>query len=160
MVMRTFILGAGASLHVGYPLIKNLGPELIEWIANNPPPQNYLYWPDPDVLKDHGPLDYIEEIVTKLEQSEKPGPILAGLREALCCFFDSIRPNGASLYQKLARDVVEDGDVVISFNYDVSLDRELRQAGKWEISDGYGFNLQQPPPAEITNEDIEAPWQH
>jgi hypothetical protein len=142
--MRTFVLGAGASLHVGYPLIKDLGPKLVEWVANNPPPLNYPYWPDPEELKKYGPLDDIEEIVTTLEGSETPGTILAGLREAVCVFFDSIRTNNASLYRQLASEVVQNGDVVITFNYDVSLDRELREAGKWEISNGYGFDLETP----------------
>jgi hypothetical protein len=29
----------------------------------------------------------------------------------------------------------------VSFNYDDSLDRELRRAGKWDLSHGYGFPL-------------------
>jgi hypothetical protein len=95
-------------------------------------------------LKSYGPLDDIEEIVTRLERSEKSGPILAGLREALCCYFDSIRANEAALYEQFATKVVQDGDVVITFNYDVSVERELRQAGRWEISDGYGFHLEIP----------------
>jgi hypothetical protein len=31
--------------------------------------------------------------------------------------------------------------VVITFNYDDSLDRELKRSGKWDISRGYGFPL-------------------
>ena len=140
-VLRAFILGAGASVHVGYPLIKDLGPKLMKYVAENPGPRNYPYWLDPDELKKYGPLDDIEEIVTTLEQSERPGPILAFLREAVCAFFNSIRANSALLYRHFASEVVRDGDVVITFNYDVSLDRELRKTGKWEISDGYGFDL-------------------
>jgi hypothetical protein len=131
-------------VHVGYPLIKDLGPKLIRWAADNPAPRNYPYWPDPDELKKYGPLDDIEEIVTRLERSERTGSILAGLREAVCAFFDSIRTNNASLYRQFASEVIQDGDVVITFNYDVSLDRELRKAKRWEISDGYGFDLEIP----------------
>ena len=139
--MRVFVLGAGASAHVGYPLTKNLGPELIKFIADSPGPRNYLYWPDPDELKSYGRLEDIEEIVTQVERSERPGPILAGLREAVCVFFDTVRSNDAPLYQQLASEVIQGGDVAITFNYDLSLDRELRKAGNWEISDGYGFDL-------------------
>jgi hypothetical protein len=139
--MRTFVLGAGASLHVGYPLIKDLGRKLVEFIAHNPGPRNYLFWPDPDELKNYGPLGDIEEIVTNLERSEKPGYKLAGLREAVCFFFDSIRANSAPRYRELAREVIREGNIVITFNYDVSLERELRHAGKWEVGDGYGFKI-------------------
>jgi hypothetical protein len=139
--MRVFVLGAGASLHVGYPLVKELGRELVRWIANNPPPRNFPYWPDPDELEKCGPIEDIEEIIARLEQTAGSGPILAGLREAICSYFDSIRANGASLYRQFASEVVQPGDVLITFNYDVSLERELRRAGKWEINDGYGFDL-------------------
>jgi hypothetical protein len=113
----------------------------MKFIADSPGPRNYPYWPVPDKLKKYGSLDDIEEIVTRLEASEGTGTLLAGLREAVCALFDSIRTNNASLYQRLASEVIQDGDVVITFNYDVSLDRELRKAGKWEISNGYGFDL-------------------
>ena len=33
------------------------------------------------------------------------------------------------------------GDVVLTFNFDVALERELKRAGLWEIGDGYGFSL-------------------
>jgi hypothetical protein len=129
---------------VGYPLTKDLGPGLVKFIADNPGPRNYPYWPDPDELVEYGPLEDIEEIVTRLERSERSGPILAGLREAICVFFDSIRTNNASLYRQFASEVIQDGDVVITFNYDVSLDRELRKAKRWEISEGYGFDIETP----------------
>ncbi len=139
--MRVFVLGAGASLHVEYPLTNDLGPKLARWAADNPPPWNYKYWPDPEGQEEYGPLDDIEGFVTRMEQSEKPERILGGLREAICGFFDSIRTNNASHYQRFASEVIQRGDVVVTFNYDVSLDRELRKAGKWEINDGYGFDL-------------------
>jgi hypothetical protein len=63
------------------------------------------------------------------------------LRNGLCGYFDSIRANDAALYRQLAQEVVQPGDVLITFNYDVSLDRELRRAGKWNPNTGYGFDL-------------------
>ena len=141
-MVRVFILGAGASLHVGYPVTRDLGPKLARWAADNPPTWNYRYWPDPEGLKEFGPLNDLEDFVTGIELSQgRPGPILGGLREAICHFFDSIRMNSAGLYRQFAREVIQDGDVIITFNYDVSLERELRRAGKWEINDGYGFDL-------------------
>jgi hypothetical protein len=139
--MRVYVLGAGASLHVGYPLTRDLGPRLLKWIGQNPGPENYPFWPDPQELLKLGSIDDIEDFVTKLEDSPKPGYMLAGLREALCNYFDSIRCGPAALYECLAREVVQEGDALVTFNYDVSLERELKRAGKWEIANGYGFDL-------------------
>lgn len=36
---------------------------------------------------------------------------------------------------------VSAGDVVITFNYDATIERVLRAAGKWSPKDGYGFDL-------------------
>ncbi len=33
------------------------------------------------------------------------------------------------------------GDTVITFNYDLAVDRELRRARKWSIGNGYGFEV-------------------
>ncbi len=138
--MRVFVLGAGASADVGYPLTRDLGPKLIEWAASSTP-SDHLYWPDRDQLSRVGALDDIEELVSQIEKESKPGPILEGLRNALCEYFDTIRVGEAALYRRLTDDVVEAGDVLVTFNYDVSLDRELRRAGKWHVGDGYGFRL-------------------
>ena len=137
--MRVLVLGAGASFHVGYPLTRDLCPKLIDWASRNEPP-NQRYWPDREELSRFSALDDIEELISQVEKDAKPGRILAGLRNALCEYFDSVRAGEATLYRQLAQDVVEVGDVVVSLNYDVSLDRELRRAGKWEIRDGYGFD--------------------
>ncbi|HUY12698.1 MAG TPA: hypothetical protein VMX16_03575 [Terriglobia bacterium] len=151
--MRAFIFGAGASHHVGYPLIKDLGRVLIQWAAKNPQP--HLHWIDPDELNaifDQSSLDDFELVITELEDPTPGSPvsllppakcksILEGFRNAICEFFDSMRADEAVLYRQFANERVKSGDVVISFNYDVSLERELRRAGRWEISDGYGFNL-------------------
>lgn len=138
--MRVFVLGAGASVHAGYPLNKDLGPKLVKWAAENPPPQDFPFWIDDAELAKYGPLNDIEQVVTTLEASEHTSNTLAGLREALCAYFDSIRPGEAKLYRRFAEAVVQSGDVIITFNYDVSLDRELRRARKWEVGDGYGFD--------------------
>jgi hypothetical protein len=140
---RAFVLGAGASLHAGYPLCKDLLPKLIKWAEGNRP-ANCLYWIDRRELAGFGPLDDVEEIVARVEKAEKPGPLLAGIREALCGYFDSLRTKDARLYRQFAGTVVQPGDTVISLNYDVSLDRELRRAQKWEISNGYGFPVPVP----------------
>ena len=153
-LMRAFIFGAGASLHVGYPLAKKLGRKLVDWAAKNPLPE-HLYWTDPDELStifSQQELDDFEWVITELENptrgsrasmlpSGQRSSMLAGFRNALCYFFDSIRTDEAQLYRQFAKEVIQPGDMVITFNYDVSLERELRRAGKWEIRDGYGFDL-------------------
>jgi hypothetical protein len=40
-----------------------------------------------------------------------------------------------------AKSIIEPGDTIVTFNYDDSLDRELRRRGIWNVSNGYGFPL-------------------
>jgi len=67
------------------------------------------------------------------------------LKTAVRAWFAEIRQGAAlasSAYQDFARDVVAPGDCIVTFNYDVSLDRELRRAGRFEAGDGYGFPIE------------------
>jgi hypothetical protein len=61
------------------------------------------------------------------------------LIDGLRAWFSEIRNAEATAYRQFATGIVEPGDCIITFNYDVSLDRELHRAGKWEVGDGYGF---------------------
>ena len=63
------------------------------------------------------------------------------LGEALREWFREIHLNPAHAYSQFADTVVQPGDVVLTFNYDDSLERELKRAGKWDVSHGYGFPL-------------------
>jgi len=56
-------------------------------------------------------------------------------------WFIAIRNSEAGAYRSFSDEIVERGDCIITFNYDVSLDRELHIAGKWELGDGYGFDF-------------------
>src|SRR5262249_3239997 len=47
----------------------------------------------------------------------------------------------AEAYEQFASETVQPGDAIISFNYDVSLERELARTNKWSIGDGYGFDI-------------------
>ena len=38
-------------------------------------------------------------------------------------------------------DKMNPGDIIITFNYDATLERVLLDQGKWSLSDGYGFEL-------------------
>jgi hypothetical protein len=150
--MKAFVLGAGASVHVGYPLASKLGIALIEWASQNARP-DHLYWVDGDELHTLFPsLDDFEEVISELQNPTpgshidqlpkwKRGSILVGIREALCEYFDVLRLNDARLYRQFAQQVPSPGDTIITFNYDVSLEAELRKADKWHLGDGYGFPL-------------------
>lgn len=62
------------------------------------------------------------------------------LRSAIADFFSRV-PRRADLYRQLAEQKMKHGDVVITFNYDVALERELKLAGVWDLSNGYGFEI-------------------
>lgn len=56
-------------------------------------------------------------------------------------WFRELHLHPAPAYEHLADEMIQPGDVVITFNYDDSLERELRRAAKWDVSRGYGFPL-------------------
>jgi hypothetical protein len=63
------------------------------------------------------------------------------LSESLREWFREIHTRPASAYADFSGRIVQSGDVVITFNYDDSLELELRRTGKWDVSQGYGFPL-------------------
>jgi len=149
--MRVFVLGAGASFHAGYPLARGLGTKVIDWVAQHQD-SNAVRRLDVDVFCGLFPVvDDFEEVITELEAQLPRSPavaafgdqprraMLADLRYSLADFFDHIRPQQAKDYRLFAERVAAPNDLIVTFNYDVSLDRELHLAGKWEIDDGYGF---------------------
>jgi hypothetical protein len=92
----------------------------------------------------------IESQVARLKNSEVPedriqrnriGNRRGYLGVALQEWFRQIRMLSAPSYAIFAERIVRPGDVVVTFNYDDSLERELRRFGKWDISRGYGFPL-------------------
>jgi hypothetical protein len=48
----------------------------------------------------------------------------------------------SSAYHDFATNIVVPGDCIVTFNYDVSLERELRLAGRFQVGDGYGFPIE------------------
>ncbi len=56
-------------------------------------------------------------------------------------YFNSLRSQPADYYRAFAEDVLKCGDAVITFNYDLAIDREMRRAAKWTIGNGYGFDI-------------------
>ena len=162
--MVTYVLGAGASLHAGYPLACNLGEALREWIYRTKPVNDDSRIYIDLLIKLYGGLGNLEEILTDLDEC-LPGSraatlpthiqpyLLPNFRESIREFFNDLRerPARLHLYKRLARERVRVGDVIITFNYDTACERQLKQACLWEIGDGYGFSidLDAPPPSKV-----------
>lgn len=157
--MRVFVLGAGASLHAGYPLAAAMGNCLAAWIDTLPPEHQYRSCLE-QIAELYGGLENFESILADL-MTAAPGSraaslgvtrpyLLSDLKEALRDHFDFIRSAPAPLYDKLAR-VLRQGDLVITFNYDLGVERALRAAEMWNIRTGYGFSIEggEPSPAEV-----------
>jgi hypothetical protein len=107
------------------------------------------------VENEFGTVEDFEQMLTKtvaLHTECDLGPQMCGkcvvlndikfyLTRALIEFFAQIRNNAAEAYERFSSEIIKPGDCVITFNYDVSLDYQLRRANKWNISDGYGFSF-------------------
>jgi hypothetical protein len=151
--MTTYVLGAGASHHAGYPLAGDLGGDLVAWLARNPNLVNEMYGTNiKELHKLYGGLRELERILTELEDCASGSRaatmdvadrrcLIKNMRIMIPEFFRSLRQKPADLYERLVRERIQPGDVVITLNYDLALERELKRAGLWEISDGYGFPM-------------------
>src|SRR5258708_3558095 len=150
--MTTYVLGAGASRHAGYPLTPELGNCLLEWAR-----QSDLDWRGfIDALNElYEGLTDLERILTELHECPSGsraatlskmqcGNTLGALEVAIPEFVYSLRQKpiqGADLYETLARHKIRSGDAILTFNYDLACENALRKEGMWEIGDGYGFLL-------------------
>jgi hypothetical protein len=155
--MRVFVLGAGASRHAGYPLAAEMGKSLAAWVATLS--SEYKYRSCMEQIADlYGELDDFETILADL-MTCPPGSRAAGLgvklpyllsdlKETIRDYFDFIRSTPAPLYDKLAR-VLSRGDFVITFNYDLGVERALHAAGLWDIKTGYGFPIEDGEPSAV-----------
>jgi len=150
--MVTYILGAGASIHAGYPLTTNLGNVIHQWARQS----NFLHRGEIDELHElYGGLTNLEKVLTDLYDHPEGsraatlkeahrGGIIGALAVAIPEFFNYVRQNpidGPDLYREFARAKIKSGDTILTFNYDLACERALRTEGLWEIGDGYGFSL-------------------
>jgi len=150
--VTVYVLGAGASRHAGYPLASGLGPALHDWVHRTKPVgHDYRYHLD-QLRELYGELEDIEYILTNLDESPPDSPastlppptraiLLNGLRYCIRELFNDLRPTPSPLYERLVRERIKPGDVIITFNYDMACERELKHEGLWELGDGYGFSM-------------------
>ncbi len=153
--MRVFVLGAGSSRHAGYPLAAEMGNCLAAWVNTLSSEHQYRRCLE-QIVDLYGGLHNFEAILADLMTCQ-PGSRAAGLgvtltylQEALRDYFDTIRSTPAPLYDKLAR-VLRRSDLVITFNYDLGVERALHAAGLWDVKTGYGFPIEdgEPSPVEV-----------
>jgi hypothetical protein len=165
--MTTYVLGAGASRNAGYPLARTMASELLQWMkipAHDQDSYAARYPATAQFMEEtFAPIGDVEDLVTAIheridafengtrEQRAKRTLIAneyGVFKQAVRAWFGEIQ-HGVALaspaYRDFARDIIVPGDCIITFNYDVSLDRELRLAGKLEIGDGYGFPIESLP---------------
>lgn len=146
--MTTYVLGAGASHHAGYPLCSELWSRMALWVTEEPVDSVHRMAMD-EVEAINGPIVDIEEMLTNLDLGLKPfqalgerhrGKLKGKIRECLRDYFKSIsdRGLGAQLYGAFATKL-EGGDCIVTFNYDVALENELIRVGKFRVKNGYGF---------------------
>lgn len=148
----TFVFGAGASIHAGYPLASKMGEQLLNFMIRHPHDLSRHY--GQLIVDSFGKSPNIEDLITeidaRIESLRKEGKtqerrvwgnargwFAVMLRE----WFRKLHKKPARDYKDFAKRIIKPGDAIITFNYDDSLDRELRRAGKWDLSRGYGFPL-------------------
>jgi hypothetical protein len=153
--VTVYVLGAGASVHAGYPLASELSCEIEKWACSV---YKRVSWADPDICgcfatlraAFHDEVGNFEVILTRLQQyrrdpvagevlHEHPG-ISGVLTAGLVGLFRERQQSDPrpDLYEWLAARV-RPGDTIITFNYDCAIERALKHAELWEVGDGYGF---------------------
>ena len=151
--MKTYVFGAGASVHAGYPLASALWPWLEKWVTESlPPDHEYRSVVDQinELLDSSRPFEVVlsdlnDRILQTSDRFERV--ILSSLRAQTEYLMRHgltlVRPGAAELYGLFAQRILAPQDAVITFNYDVSIDRELHRSGKWKALNGYGFVVEQ-----------------
>jgi hypothetical protein len=154
-VTTTYVFGAGASRDVGYPLASEMGDGLLDFMLNS---QDTLTRASGELLiNTFGRSPNIEDLITELQsqvvslkdaeayedriQRTNLGTCSGSLAAALREWFREVHNRPAPSYAMFAEKIAKSGDVIITFNYDDSLERELKRTEKWDISQGYGFSL-------------------
>jgi len=155
--MTVYVIGAGASKHAGYPLAYSIGKDLLAWMKSC----NASIFEYPLVAEQireiFGQLEDVDDFfehVTQLVKKHQSGTVEQRMLKAIAAnqryaaieairdWFLEIRGCGQDdAYADFAAKIIQPGDCILTFNYDVSLDRRLNEFGKWHIGNGYGFTV-------------------
>src|SRR5271166_4312329 len=121
--MKTYVLGAGASVHAGYPLTGDMGTKLFAWMQqqSNPQIRDAAGWFQGEfgsVANIEDLFSQIQSLVDDFESGTREQKALrtitanerAYLVEGLRAWFIEIRNSEATAYRSFAKDVVEAGD--------------------------------------------------
>ncbi len=156
--MTVYVLGAGASRRAGYPLGSELRSELEAWGSRSPcstTTRSRDFRERLSTLNRIYPSDSFDSILTDLYEHQpgsRAASLLAECPQFLVDVLDGFRQYFREMhfretqsqapldYGRLAK-LLRRGDVIVTFNYDLALERELKSANCWEIGDGYGFCL-------------------
>ncbi len=150
--MVMYVFGAGASLHAGYPLTTELGNRLHIWAQQAEFTGGGFI---DEIHQLYEGLTDLERILTELYDRPQGsraatltrmhcGNIIGALNTAIPEYFYSLSEipiQSRDLYGELARGKFQNGDTIITFNYDLACEHALKLEGAWEIGDGYGFSL-------------------
>lgn len=166
--MRVYVLGAGVSNAVGYPLGKELFDEIDKFIRsqNCSDPFDYRTWPevcqwfdtnDNPLVSQAYRSRQLEHLFTALDHGVMLGlddyqrrrnRLLWALEQYFQARHSDDSSNEASGLKKPSWDHIRSfgrklcpGDVVVTFNYDSSLERVFLEQKKWSPRDGYGFEV-------------------
>jgi hypothetical protein len=146
--MISYVLGAGASRHAGYPLCSELWHHLADYASKTPTRPEFQEAIN-TIARLNGPINDVEAAFTNVSLGRgafaalAPTELRTLTRSIRCCLsasFESLSKCGswARCYAALAQKLTS-GDAVVTFNYDVAMEIELIRAGKFRVRDGYGF---------------------
>lgn len=155
--MNTYVFGAGASVHAGYPIARSMGTNLIQWMETHDDIGSFGFRASAQFLREHiGQIDDTEYVFTEIDRRiaaakdlhPRPIDVVAlcnrhkpALIAAIRMWFTEIRLGEPLDYCRFAGSIASPGDYAITFNYDVALESQLQKHGKWWVGDGYGFSL-------------------
>jgi hypothetical protein len=150
--MKTYVFGAGASCHAGYPVAAELGHELLDWASQAGKNFEAFRSRLETLAEIYGDLRDLEKILTELDGAPSNARVAAltrserafirqAVEHSIPGLFNCIRTRPAPLYDQMSKHQIREGDLVITFNYDVAIEHSLKREGLWGINDGYGFEL-------------------
>ncbi|MFH1288049.1 MAG: SIR2 family protein [bacterium] len=166
MSKRIFILGAGVSSEAGLPLTRELFGSILEYLKKSKEPNEKEFYPIllkflEDNKTNNFLFENIELLLTYIDFallnnsngifncSNDLGDIRRGLSDSLvkmlhCEYHFSQKVinqqvDTDDIFYKFCNEL-SNGDIVITFNYDVIIENRLWLQNKWTFLDGYGFN--------------------